>query len=84
MSNSICPTKEPFFYISRWYKHTQSIDKVDYFIIKQKCKDNRCMYCYYDINDMRTKVYMDYNNNLWIRLDTQYPKEYVFSLLISI
>jgi len=84
MSNPQAPTFSPDYFKQRWCSHIKSITKEKYFIILQKCKDNKCKYCYYTINDIHTKVFMDLDNNLWIRLDTEFPKEYLFALLISI
>ncbi len=69
------------YYKDKWYDHTQSIDIEQHFIIRQKCEGNRCKYCYHTINNIKTKVYMDNDKYLWIKIDTIYPKEFFFALL---
>lgn len=76
------PHNQPFsYYKDKWYQHTQSIEVEEYFIIRQKCEGNRCKYCYHYINNIKTKVYMDNEKYLWIKLDTLYPKEFFFIAL---
>ena len=74
------------YYKYQWYDHTQSIEVEEYFIIKTKCEGNRCKYCYHYINNIKTKIYMDNDKYLWIKIDPMCminfgPKEFVFGLL---